>query len=211
MPLVIGLTGGIGSGKSSVADIFGELGAAVVDADDVSHELTAPGALGALAIAREFGADYLTRDGALDRHRMRELVFADAAAKQKLEAILHPMIHAQVETAVRAANSPYVVLVTPLLVETGAFRHLVRRVLVVDCDEELQVARVMQRSGLTAAMVQAIMAQQASRAARLKIADDVLVNQTDRATLRTHAIALHRQYLELAAASATAPGMGGQN
>jgi len=198
MPLVIALTGGIGSGKSTVAAILGELGAGIIDTDAIAHRLTAPGQPGARAIGAQFGADYLRADGALDRDRMRQLVFSDPAAKQKLEAILHPMIRAEVNAAVHATQAPYVVIVVPLLIETGAYRDLARRILVVDCSEELQLARVIQRSGLTADAAQAIMASQVSRAERLGHADDVVRNETDLAELRAGVIALHRRYLDLA-------------
>jgi dephospho-CoA kinase len=202
MPLVIALTGGIGSGKSSVAAAFAELGAAVVDTDVIAHGLTAAGQPAAVKIAAQFGTEYLREDGSLDRDRMRNLVFADPAARKKLEAILHPLIRVEVEAAVRAARAAYVVLVVPLLVETGAYRELARRVLVVDCSEDEQIVRVGQRSGLAAATVRSIMASQVSRAERLAQADDVIVNDSDLAALKNRAAALHRRYLELALAPA---------
>ena len=198
MPLVIALTGGIGSGKSTVASILGELGAAIIDTDAIAHRLTAPGQPGARAIGEQFGADYLRADGALDRDRMRQLVFSDPAAKKKLEAILHPMIRAEVNAAVHAAHAPYVVIAVPLLIETGAYRDLAQRILVIDCSEQQQMARVIQRNGLTAEAAQAIMASQVSRAERLRHADDVVRNETDLALLRADVVALHRRYLELA-------------
>jgi dephospho-CoA kinase len=205
MPLVIALTGGIGSGKSSVAEIFGELGAAVVDTDAIAHALTAPGQPGAVKIGAQFGSEYLRADGSLDRDRMRELVFADPAAKKILEAILHPLIRLEVDAAVRAAQAPYVVLVVPLLVETGAYRELARRVLVVDCSEATQIARVRQRSGHSEETVRKIMASQAGRADRLAQADDVIVNDDGLEALRASSAGLHRRYLALAAASAGGP------
>ena len=129
---------------------------------------------------------------------MRQLVFSDPAAKKKLEAILHPMIRAEVDAAVRAAHAPYAVIVVPLLIETGAYRDLAQRILVVDCSEQQQMARVIQRGGLTAAAAQAIMASQVSRAERLGYADDVVRNETSLAALRADVIALHRRYLDLA-------------
>ncbi len=200
MPLVIALTGGIGSGKSTVAAILGELGAGIIDTDEIAHRLTAPGQPGARAIGTQFGAEYLRADGALDRDRMRQLVFSDPAARQKLEAILHPMIRAEVNAAVHATQAPYVVIVVPLLIETGAYRDLARRILVVDCSEELQLARVIQRSGLTAAAAQAIMANQVGRAERLGHADDVVRNEMGLAGLRAEVAALHGRYLDLAQA-----------
>jgi len=204
MALVIALTGGIGSGKSSVANILAELGAAVIDTDEIAHDLTAAGQPGARAIAQEFGAGYLDAGGALDRKRMRELVFSDAAAKQKLETLLHPMIRAEVAdriarvTAKTSSRPPYIVLVVPLLIETGAYRKLAQRVLVVDSDEQQQVARVVRRSQLTPAAVAAIMANQASREERLRHADDIVRNDGDLATLRASVEALHQKYLEKA-------------
>lgn len=200
-PLVIALTGGVGSGKSSVAAILAELGAAVVDTDEIAHRLTAPGQPGAEAIRTRFGPEYLRADGALDRDRMRELVFSDPAAKKKLEAILHPLIRAEVNAAVQAARSPYVIIAVPLLIETGSYRDLAQRMLVIDCDEQQQVARVMQRSGLSAAAVRAIMANQVSRAERLRHADDIVSNNADLAMLRAEVTALHRKYLALARAA----------
>ena len=212
-PLVIALTGGIGSGKSTVANLLAELGATVIDTDEIAHRLTAAGQPGARAIGEQFGTQYLAADGALDRNRMRELVFSDTQAREKLENLLHPMIRAEVEsemnTAVGATDNrtpaPYIVIVVPLLVETGAYRNLARRVLVVDCDERQQVARVVERSHLTAQAVQAIMANQVSRAERLRRADDVVQNDGDLAALRSMVEALHRKYLDLAKKPAGSP------
>ena len=198
MPLVIALTGGIGSGKSTVAAILGELGAAIIDTDAIAHRLTAPGQPGARAIGEQFGAGYLRADGALDRDRMRQLVFSDPAAKKKLEAILHPMIRGEVNAAVRAAHAPYIVIVVPLLIETGAYRELAQRILVVDCSEQQQMARVIQRNGFTPEAAQAIMASQVSRAERLGHAHDVVRNETGLTALRAEVVALHGRYLELA-------------
>lgn len=202
MAFVVALTGGIGSGKTTVADLLAQYGAAIVDTDAIAHQLTAPGQVGALAIAAGFGPEYIRPDGALNRDRMRELVFSDSAAKQKLEAILHPMIRAEVDaqTASAATHSPYTVIVVPLLVETGAYRRLARRILVVDCNEEQQVARVMRRSKLSAAEVRAVMAHQVSRADRLARADDVVVNDGDLSSLRAEVSELHTRYLRLASA-----------
>ena len=199
MPPVIALTGGIGSGKSSVGNILAELGAAVIDTDEIAHQLTAAGQPGARAIGAQFGAEYLAADGALDRKRMRELVFADAPAKKKLEALLHPMMRAEVKARMSAAPTaaPYAVIVVPLLIETGAYHDLARRVLVVDCDEEEQVARVVRRSQLAPEAVRAIMASQVSRAERLRYADDIVRNDGDLPGLRAAVEALHRKYLEL--------------
>lgn len=198
MPLVIALTGGIGSGKSSVAAVLKELGAAVIDTDEIAHRLTAAGEPGARAIGKQFGPEYLREDGALDRSRMRKLVFSDPQSKKKLEAILHPMIRTEVTTAVNSVTGPYIVIVVPLLIETGAYRDLAHRTLVVDCSEQTQVTRVMQRNELGADAVQSIIASQVSRAERLKHADDIIQNESTIAELRADVVALHRVYLELA-------------
>ncbi len=206
MALVIALTGGIGSGKTSVANTFAEFGAAVVDTDEIAHGLTAAGQPGARAIGEQFGAGYLGADGALDRARMREYVFSNAQAKQKLEALLHPMIRTEVARLVgiavngagKAAAAPYVVIVVPLLIETGSYGDLARRVLVVDCSEEAQIERVTRRSRLAPAAVRAIMATQVNRVERLRRADDIVHNDGDLPALRAAVEGLHRKYLDLA-------------
>ena len=201
MPFTVGLTGGIGSGKSAAAQVFEELDTTVIDTDAIAHALTAPGGAAIAPIRAAFGADYLTPEGALSRTRMRELVFADAAKKRLLESILHPMIRARTSEATQAARSPYVILMVPLLIESRDYRTRCQRILVVDCPEELQLARVMARSGLDAAQVRAIMATQVGRAARLAAADDVIDNSQDPAHLRRQVEALHARYLQLAAAA----------
>ena len=199
--LIVGLTGGIGSGKSAAATLFAEFGAAVVDADVIAHELTAAAGLAIPAIRKSFGDALIGADGALDRTAMRRLVFSDATAKARLEAILHPMIRAESERrceAGLAAGASYVVLVVPLLVESKTYRACVARVAVVDCSEETQVARVMARNGLTREEVRRIMATQATRAERRAAADDVIDNDRDMAMLRAQVGVLHRLYLKLA-------------
>ena len=198
MPYCIGLTGGIGSGKSSAAKIFQEFGATVIDTDEIAHELTRPGGAALAAIREQFGADYIAADGGFDRAGMRRLIFNDAAAKKKLEAILHPLIREAARTRVAAAQAPYVLLAVPLLLENGAYGDLINRVLVVDCDEEQQIARTMQRSKLTVDEVRAIMAAQLPRQERLARADDVLRNDGDMAGLRRQVESLHARYLALA-------------
>lgn len=201
MTFLVGLTGGIGSGKSAVSSLFESLGAAVVDTDVIAHELTAPGGAAIESIRNAFGDEVIDARGALDRAAMRRKVFADASAKARLEAILHPMIRAEADRRSAAARAPYVVLVVPLLVESGGYRSRVRRVAVVDCPEEVQVARVMTRSGLSAEEARAIMSAQASREQRLAVADDVIDNGGDLAALRPQVEALHRRYLEMVAVS----------
>lgn len=201
MTFLVGLTGGIGSGKSAAASLFEELGAAVVDTDAIAHELTAPGGAAIESIRGAFGDDVIDARGALDRAAMRRKVFADPQAKARLEAILHPMIRAETDRRSAASRAPYVVLVVPLLVESGGYRSRVQRVAVVDCPEEVQVARVMSRSGLSAEEARAIMAAQVSRGQRLAVADDVIENGGELAALRPQIEALHRRYLEMAAVS----------
>ena len=198
MSLVVGLTGGLGSGKSTVADAFAALGVTVVDTDAIAHELSSAQGGAIPEIVAAFGAGVLRPDGALDRTAMRRLVFSDRGAKGRLEAILHPMIRQESERRCRnAVNSPYVVLVVPLLVENESYGQLVDRVLVVDCAESAQIERVIVRSGLAEEEVRAIMAVQATRAERLAAADDVLVNDQGRETLRVRVADLHRRYLAL--------------
>ena len=200
MSLIVGLTGGIASGKSTVADLLAARGAAVVDTDVIAHELTGVNGAAMSQVAAAFGPSVVRGDGALDRVAMRRLVFSDAQAKSRIEAILHPLIERESEARCRlAAAAPYVLLVVPLLVESGAYRQRVDRILVVDCDEATQLSRVIARSGLSPEEAQAIMATQASRAERLAVADDVLFNGGGRDDLNAQVLALHRRYLELAA------------
>jgi dephospho-CoA kinase len=199
MRFCAGLTGGIGCGKSQAADMFAALGADVVDTDAIAHELTGPGGAAMAAIAAAFGEEYLRTDGALDRVRMRELVFSDPTAKSRLEAIIHPMIRAESRKRIDSGRGPYVVLVVPLLLETGAYAQLVDRIVVVDCEESRQIERTMTRSHLTEEAVRRIMAAQLPRARRLEQADDVLSNDADIRTLREQVEALHKQYLAAAA------------
>jgi len=199
---IVGLTGGIGSGKSAAAAFFARHGAAVIDTDALAHELTAPGGAAMAAIRDTFGAGVIAASGALDRAAMRQLVFNDAAAKGRLESILHPLIRAESQLRCErdlAQGAPYAVLVVPLLVESGSYRNRVSRVVVVDCDEATQIARVMARNGMSREEVQLIMAAQASRAERLAAADDTLNNDADISGLELQVAALHRKYLILGA------------
>lgn len=194
----IGITGGIGSGKSQTATLFQELGAALVDTDVIAHELTTAHGAAMPAIRNSFGDAVCTPEGALDRSAMRKLVFQDASQRKRLESILHPQIRATAEHRVRAAtNAPYVLLAVPLLIESGSYRQLIERILVVDCPESLQVSRTMQRSQLTTETIASIMAAQCTRDQRLAAADDVIVNDRDLAYLRQQVAALHQKYLDL--------------
>jgi dephospho-CoA kinase len=196
MKLVVGLTGGIGSGKSAAADEFARLGAAVVDTDAIARELTETGGPAIPQVERLFGKDAIAASGAMDRRKMRERVFADPAAKKALEALLHPMIRDESRRRIEAAQAPYVVHVVPLLVESPDYRKRVDRVLVVDCPEALQIERVLARSALPQAEVRAIMASQATRAERLAAADDVIDNSGTLDALREQVAALHQRYLQ---------------
>jgi dephospho-CoA kinase len=194
----VGLTGGIGSGKSTVADLFAARGAAIIDTDLIAHQLSAPGGLAISALRQAFGDAFITQQGALDRDRMRELVFTDPAARQRLESILHPLIKSETDRQAEAANGAYTIFVVPLLVGSRHWQQRKIRVLVIDCDEETQIARVMQRNQLSAEQVKAIIAAQASREARLQAADDVIENNGDAAALEPQVERLHALYLKLA-------------
>lgn len=193
----VGLSGGIGSGKSTVAALFAELGVPIIDTDAISHALTQPGGTAIPLIRRTFGAEYVTAAGALDRTRMRERIFAHPQAKRDLEAIMHPLILSRVLEEVKTfAGTPYLILVVPLLFESAGFRGVVDRALVVDCQEELQIERTVARSGLSRDAVRAIMAGQLSRIERLKRADDIIENDGDPEQLRPRVAELHRFYLD---------------
>lgn len=198
MPYCVGLTGGIGTGKSVVSGLFEALGATVVDTDEISRALTAPGGGALGALRAQFGEEAIGPDGGLDRERMRRLVFRDARSRQQLEAILHPLIRGRTQAAIAAAHGPYVIVVVPLLFETGACLEFVQRVLVVDCDEAEQVRRVVASRGLSAEEVRRIMATQLPRAERLRRADDVLNNGNGIEVLRGQVEQLHARYLALA-------------
>lgn len=198
--LAIGLTGGIGCGKSTVAALFAQCGAAVIDSDAISHQLTGPDGAAIAAIRAAFGDGYIDARGALERARMRQLAFSDAAARQLLEGILHPLIRTRMlAEAQAAATAPYLLLVVPLLFEATGYRALVQRTLVVDCAEDTQIARAMQRSGLSEEEVRAIMAQQIARTERLRLTDDIIENDAGLDALRLQVQQLHQRYLALCA------------
>ena len=191
----VGLTGGIGCGKTTVANMFGALGAAIIDTDEIAHALTAPHGAAMPAIVTEFGAGFATPEGALDRAAMRALVFSDSSARHRLEAILHPRIRDAAYAAAAIATGSYAIFVVPLLIESGTWGERVERILAIDCAEEVQVARVMARNGMTEQQVRAIMATQVTRAQRLAAADDVVVNDGPLDALAPQIASLHAKYL----------------
>lgn len=195
--LVIGLTGGIGCGKSAVAQRLAHWGVAVIDTDLIAHQLTAPGGAAIAPLREAFGAGCITPDGALDRAAMREWVFDHPGERARLEAILHPLIRQYARQQLDQAHSPYSVIVVPLLLETGAYRDVISRIAVVDCTEAQQIARVCQRSGLTEHRVRTIIASQVARATRLAAADDIIDNSADLVRLHQIVDALHQKYLSL--------------
>jgi dephospho-CoA kinase len=197
--LRIGLTGGIASGKSTVAHRFVELGVPVIDADAAARAVVALGKPGLAAVSERFGARVLAENGELDRRALRDLIFKDPGLRRDLEAILHPLIRTDMEQSAELAVGPYVVMDIPLLVEGGS-RDRVDRILVVDVDETMQLQRVMARDGCTEQQARAILASQASRSARLAAADDVLLNTGTVTDLRQAVDHLHERYLRLAEA-----------
>ncbi|MCX7673064.1 MAG: dephospho-CoA kinase [Thiobacillaceae bacterium] len=201
-PFCVALTGGIAAGKSLVAARFAQLGVPVLDTDAIARELTTVGGAALPAIAAAFGARYLTPDGALDRAAMRALVFADSAARRRLEAILHPMILAVVRERLARTQAAYVLLVVPLLAETwDEYRPLVDRVLVVDCDPAQQIERLITRDGIDAELAKRMLAAQAGRTERLALADDVIDNRGTVTALSAAVDRLHALYLQLSAAA----------
>jgi dephospho-CoA kinase len=198
-PLRIGLTGGIASGKSTVADMFADLGVPVIDTDVIAREVVEPGQPALAEVREAFGDGVIAADGTLDRAAMRAIVFGDDAARRRLEAILHPRIGAATRAQADAAGGDYQVIVVPLLVGSS-LRAFVDRVLVVDCDEGTQVARLLARDAESEDQARRILAAQSSRAERLAIADDVIVNDAGLEETRSQVLALHRRYLREAAA-----------
>jgi dephospho-CoA kinase len=195
VPLVVGLTGGIGSGKTAAAERFALHGIVVIDTDVIARELTAAHGAAMTAIKKQFGDEFITSEGALNRVLMRQKVFSDPAAKKKLETILHPMIRAESIKRIHAAKSAYVILAVPLLFETGGYAGLVNTTLVIDCDEAVQISRTISRSGMTQEQVRSVMAAQLPRAERLKHADQVIDNNGTIEDLTQQVDLLHKQYL----------------
>jgi len=196
----LGLTGGIGSGKTQVANLLAGWGASVIDTDLIAHSLTAPAGQAIEPIRQMFGAEVLEPSGALNRARMRELVFADPARRVELEAILHPLIEQAVRQEAEQAQGLYVVFVVPLLVESGRWRQQIDRLCVVDCDQLTQIERVQSRSGLELATIQKILAAQATREQRLAVADDVIDNSkaVTMSDLEKQVLVLHQGWCNLA-------------
>jgi len=193
-----GLTGGIGSGKSTVARLFADLGARIVDTDLISHQLTQAKGAAIPAIQKAFGTEFVDTEGALDRNKMRELVFVDSDAKRRLEAILHPLILSQTRAlAATITEAPYTLVIVPLLFENGRYRDWLHRVIVVDCPENQQIERTTQRSGLTEPAVRAIMRQQLDRTRRLQLADEIIRNDGSMDTLREQVRELHSRLISL--------------
>ena len=202
-PLRIGLTGGIASGKTTVTQRFAELGVPVIDADVASRNVVEPGKPGLAQVVQRFGGGILDADGRLDRRALRNLIFKDSSLRKALDAILHPLIRADMEREAAQATAPYVVMAIPLLVEGGSAGKRVDRVLVVDADETLQIQRLRARDGSSEEQASAILSSQATRAARLSYADDVLLNAGSVAELRQAVDRLHEQYLQQAQSSSS--------
>lgn len=201
MSYCVGLTGGIGSGKSTAASLFAELGVPIIDTDSISHQITQSGGAAIPSIRAEFGADYIDATGALNRAKMRQLVFSDSAAKHRLEQILHPLILAQARSQALSSPAPYVLLVIPLLFETSDYKNWLQHTVAVDCSEDTQLARATMRQGLNEQTVRAIMSQQLSRSQRLQLADDAINNDGSLTELRMQIEPLHQRYLGLAQGS----------
>ena len=204
----LGLTGGIGSGKTQVANLLADLGASVIDTDLIAHQLTAAGGRAIEPIRQAFGEEVIEASGALNRARMRELVFAEPARRAELEAILHPLIGQTARQEAEQAVGLYVVFVVPLLVESGRWRQQIDRLCVVDCDQETQIERVQARSGIELVMIQRILAAQATREQRLAVADDVIDNSktVSLEALKKQVLVLHQGWCNLAkVASNTRP------
>ena len=196
----VALTGGIASGKSTVADMFGELGAVLIDTDIIAREVVQPGTRGLQDIVDAFGPGLLDADGMLDRPAMRRLVFADDARRRQLEAILHPNIRQEAERQMRTRGGPYQIVIVPLLVESP-LKSLVDRIVVVDCSEEIQLERLLARDSGTNDQARRMIAAQAGREERLALADDVIENDADIDDTRGQVAALHARYLTFASAT----------
>jgi dephospho-CoA kinase len=197
MTLIVGLTGGIGSGKSTVGQYFVDLGIDVIDTDVIARMLTEPGGLAINSIKNSFVQAMIATDGSLNREKMRNLIFSDNNYKLALENILHPLILTETLQQIRKALSPYIIIAIPLLFETNDYDKIIQRTLVIDCEEKQQILRTMERSKLSEDQVKAIIATQISRTHRLQKADDIIVNNLDIAYLKAQVAQLHRKYISL--------------
>lgn len=197
MTFVVGLTGGIGCGKSSASQFFSDLGIDVIDTDIIARQLTQPNGSAISLIQNTFGSSIIATDGTLDRNKMRDLVFANSELRHKLEQILHPLILKAVIRRIKQSQAPYVIVVIPLLFETNDYNHLIRHILVIDCDEQQQLLRTMERSNLSEQKVRSIMATQVTRETRIQKADDVILNNQDIEYLKAQILLLHHKYLAL--------------
>ncbi|MBL80111.1 MAG: dephospho-CoA kinase [Nitrosomonadaceae bacterium] len=197
MSLIIGLTGGIGSGKTSATNIFSAEGITVIDADKIAHELTKSQGIAIPHIKKEFGQDFISKDGSLYREKMRNLIFSNAYSRKKLEDILHPLIQIEIKHCIETASSPYTIVSIPLLLETASYSEEINRILVIDCDEKYQISRTILRDGLNEQEVRSIIAAQESRQLRINRADDVIVNNADICTLENKIKIQHNKYLSL--------------
>jgi dephospho-CoA kinase len=195
---IVGVTGGIGAGKSTVADMFARLGAGIVDTDALAHQLTASGGAAIEAIREVFGSQFITSSNSLDRPAMREYVFKNPPARKQLEKILHGRIRESVHQELAKQTAPYILLVVPLLIEVGSYRPLLQRILVVDCEEVLQIQRASLRPGMTAMTVKGILAAQTDRKTRLRAADDVIENNGELMELDRQVHRLDAQYRQWA-------------
>lgn len=202
MNYLVGLTGGIGSGKSTVAEMFAALGVRIIDTDAISHDLTRNDGAAIPAIRSAFGDEFIKPDGSLDRTRMRKAVFADESAKRKLESILHPLILARTrELAAQPVSAPYSLIIVPLLFESGRYAGWLHRVIAVDCPESVQIARTLRRSGMDEPAIRAIMSTQLGRLERNRLSDAVILNDGSLEDLNTQVVGMHRRLSALAAES----------
>ncbi len=197
MSFVVGLTGGIGCGKSIASQCFSDLGVHIIDTDVIARTITQSNGQAINAIKNAFGDTYLTKEGSLDREKMRGLVFSDDDARFRLEKILHPIILNETIRQIDQARSSYVIVVVPLLFETKDYDHIVQRILVIDCDEQQQILRTMARSNLSEPQVKAIMTAQIARKERLREADDIIANNRDLDYLKAQVADLHSKYLSI--------------
>ena len=197
-PMSVALTGGIASGKSTVAALFAERGVPIIDLDEIAREVVSPGSALLAQVIERFGPAVRAADGSLERRALRELIFRDPSARAELEALLHPAIRARAAQRAQAVTAPYLITVIPLLAESGGARSY-DRVLLVDSDERLQRERLARRDGSSAALIEAALKSQATRAARRALADDVIVNDGEPESLAPQVQQLHARYLQLAA------------